>query len=111
MPNRLLAALAGLFALVCFASPAQAYWEYGHESVARIAWLQMRPDTRAKVAALLRQGRLLETPECPVATIEQARVWALIPAVSENVTEGGIRLARLLDDVLCPEAKAPGQKR
>jgi hypothetical protein len=76
MPNRFLAVLCGLLALFCFAAPAQAYWEYGHESVARIAWLQMRPDTRAKVAALLRQGRLLETPECPVATLEQASVWA-----------------------------------
>jgi hypothetical protein len=36
----------------------------------------MRPDTRRQVAALLRQGRLLETPECPVSTIEQASVWA-----------------------------------
>src|SRR4029453_11998020 len=76
MPNRLMAALCGLFALFAAATPAQAYWEYGHESVARIAWLQMRPDTRARVAALLRQGRLLETPECPVTTIEQASVWA-----------------------------------
>jgi len=76
MPNRFLAAVGGLLALFAFAAPAQAYWEYGHESVARIAWLQMRPDSRAKVAALLRQGRLLETPECPVATIEQASVWA-----------------------------------
>jgi hypothetical protein len=76
MPNRLFAALCGALALFAFAAPAQAYWEYGHESVARIAWLQMRSDTRVKVAALLRQGRLLETPECPVATIEQASVWA-----------------------------------
>jgi len=76
MPNRILAVVCGLLALFSFAAPAQAYWEYGHETVARIAWLQMRPDTRAQVAALLRQGRLLETPECPVATIEQASVWA-----------------------------------
>jgi len=76
MPNRFMAALGGMLALFAFAAPAQAYWEYGHESVARIAWLQMRPDTRAKVAALLRQGRLLETPTCPVATLEQASVWA-----------------------------------
>jgi hypothetical protein len=62
--------------LFAAARPANAYWEYGHESVARIAWEQMRPDTRRQVAALLRQGRLLETPECPVATIEQASVWA-----------------------------------
>ena len=76
MPNRFVAALCGMVALLAFASPAHAYWEYGHESVARIAWEQMRPDTRRQVAALLRQGRLLETPECPVATIEQASVWA-----------------------------------
>jgi hypothetical protein len=76
MPNHLLAAICGALALFSFTAPAQAYWEYGHESVARIAWLQMRPDTRANVAALLRQGRLLETPECPVATLEQASVWA-----------------------------------
>ena len=76
MSNRLLAALCGFAALFSFAAPAQAYWEYGHETVAGIAWLQMRPDTRAKVAALLRQGRLLETPDCPVATLEQASVWA-----------------------------------
>ena len=80
MPNRLLAALSGLLALFAFAAPAQAYWEYGHESVARIAWLQMRPDTRAKVAALLRQGGLLETPECPVATLEQASGSAMLIA-------------------------------
>ena len=76
MPNRLLAALGGILALFSFAAPAQAYWEYGHETVARIAWLQMRPETRAKVSALLRQGRLLETPHCPVTTLEQASVWA-----------------------------------
>ena len=76
MPNRILALLAGLLALLGLASPAQAYWEYGHESVSRIAWEQMRPDTRRQVAALLRQGRLLETRDCPVATIEQASVWA-----------------------------------
>jgi len=76
VPNRIIACLAGLLALFAAVRPAHAYWEYGHESVARIAWEQMRPDTRRQVAALLRQGRLLETPECPVATIEQASVWA-----------------------------------
>ncbi len=76
MPNRLVAALCGALALFAFAAPAQAYWEYGHESVARIAWLQMRPDTRARVVALLRQGRLLDTPDCPVATLDQASLWA-----------------------------------
>ena len=63
-------------ALVVAMTPAAAYWEYGHETVARVALDNVRPDTRAKIRALLRQGRLLETPECPVATIEQASVWA-----------------------------------
>ena len=65
-----------LAALVTATTPAAAYWEYGHETVARIALDNVRPDTRAKIRALLRQGRLLDTPECPVATIEQASVWA-----------------------------------
>ena len=65
-----------LAALLTAASPARAYWEYGHETVARIALDSARPDTRAKIQALLRQGRLLDTPDCPVATIEQASVWA-----------------------------------
>ena len=71
--TRLAAALA---ALCLTATPAFSYWEYGHESIASIAWQEMRPDTRRAVARLLAQGRTLETPECPVATIEQASLWA-----------------------------------
>jgi hypothetical protein len=67
---------AALVALCLTAAPAQSYWEYGHVTVASIAWQQMRPDTRRAVARLLAQGRLLETPTCPVATIEQASIWA-----------------------------------
>lgn len=74
MPIR---SLALFLAALCVAtSPARAYWEYGHETVARIALDSVRPDTRARIQALLRQGRLLDTPDCPVATIEQASVWA-----------------------------------
>ena len=75
MPNRFFAACAAALALL-IAAPAAAYWEYGHETVAKIAWQQMRPDTRRAVAALLRQGRSLDTPGCPVATLEQASLWA-----------------------------------
>ena len=73
MPIRFLLALA---ATLCIASPASAWWEYGHESVGRIALDSVRPDTRAAIQRLLAKGRLLETPECPVATIEQASIWA-----------------------------------
>lgn len=68
--------LALLLAALCAASPAAAWWEYGHESVARIAMDSVRPNTRAAIHRLLAKGGLLETPDCPVATIEQASVWA-----------------------------------
>ncbi len=70
--NRLILA-AMLAALV--PSPALAWWEYGHETVAKIALQQVRPRTRSRIAALLRYDRALETATCPARTIEQASVW------------------------------------
>ena len=67
--------LLALAAALFFASPAAAWWEYGHESVGRIAMDSVRPDTRAAISRLLANGRLLETPECPVATVELASYW------------------------------------
>jgi hypothetical protein len=55
--------------------PAFAWWEYGHETVATIAYLNVSPRTRAEINRLLRQSRLLDTPTCPARTIEQASVW------------------------------------
>jgi hypothetical protein len=51
--------------------------------------------------------------EAPVErpVLDEGEVRTLIPAVRENIVEGGIRLAKLLDDALGPEAMAPGQKR
>jgi len=72
---RQLAAVIALAATL-LAAPAHAYWEYGHETVAKIAYRNVRPATRARIDALLRQSRLLETPTCPARTIEQASVWA-----------------------------------
>lgn len=68
--------IAALLALFAFAAPAQAYWEYGHETVARIALLNVKPSTRAAIARLLARQSLLETPECPARTLPQASVWA-----------------------------------
>ena len=67
--------LCGLLALLSVPSPALAWWEYGHETVARIAWLEMRPETRAAVRRLLAQSAMLDTPTCPARTIEQASYW------------------------------------
>ena len=72
MPIRLLAALVALLTL---SSPAAAWWEYGHETVGRIAFDAARPETRAAIRKLMAQGRLLETPECSVATIELVSYW------------------------------------
>jgi hypothetical protein len=68
--------ILGVLLALLIASPAAAYWEYGHQSVAGVAWAQMHPETRRAVARLLAQGRSLDTPTCPVATIEEASVWA-----------------------------------
>jgi hypothetical protein len=65
-----------LLLLALLPAPAQAYWELGHETVARIAMANVRPQTRAAVTRLLAQDRLLGTPECPARTPAQASVWA-----------------------------------
>ena len=68
----LLAAFAALFLA---ASPAAAWWEYGHQTVAAIADKEIAPQTRAGIDRLLRQSKLLDTPTCPARTIEEASVW------------------------------------
>jgi hypothetical protein len=67
--------LAAVAALVLSASPAAAWWEYGHETIATIAYTEVAPATRAGIDRLLRQSKLLDTPTCPARTIEQASVW------------------------------------
>ena len=56
-------------------APAAAWWEYGHETVATIAEANVTPATRRELRRLLAQSRLLDTPECPARTIEQAAYW------------------------------------
>ena len=73
--KRLLPAIAALIALFATA-PANAYWEYGHQTIGEIAMANVKPATRARVLALLRQQALLETPECKAGTIDEAAVWA-----------------------------------
>ena len=66
---------AALLALVV-ASPARAYWEYGHQTIAQIAYANVTPRTKAAVRRILANQALLDTPECPAGTIEEASVWA-----------------------------------
>jgi hypothetical protein len=71
MIRRLLLALSLLF----LSSPALAWWEYGHEVTARIAMLNVSPQTRAEIMRLMRRSATLDTPTCPAATIEQVSIW------------------------------------
>lgn len=61
--------------LALFASPAAAWWEYGHETVATIAHLQVKPETRREIAKLLARSDSLNTPTCSARTIELAAYW------------------------------------
>ena len=58
------------------AAPANAYWEYGHETVAKVAMANVRPSTVRAVRRILAQQALLDTPTCPAGTPAQAAVWA-----------------------------------
>ena len=73
MIRRFLFVLAGLSAFG--ASPAAAFWKYGHQTVGTIALDQVQPRTRASILWLLRRQAVLETPTCPARTIEEAAVW------------------------------------
>lgn len=71
MTRFLVAALVAFF----FAQPAQAYWEYGHETVANIAYANVKPATRGAIRRILARQAALDTPECPARTIAEASVW------------------------------------
>ena len=73
MKLRLLATATAALAL---ASPARAYWEFGHQTIARIAMKNVTPRTAKAVKALLAHADLLDTPTCPARTPEQASTWA-----------------------------------
>jgi len=62
--------------VLCTTAPAQAYWEYGHESIARIAEANMSGQARANMQKLLRAAPLLGTPKCAMRNIADVSVWA-----------------------------------
>jgi S1/P1 Nuclease len=57
-------------------SPVLAWWDYGHKTVATIAFDQVSPKTRAAIRALLRHERSVATPTCPLKSLEDASYWA-----------------------------------
>lgn len=58
-----------------FPAPAQAWGFYAHRKTAEIAEANVSPEVRAKIERLMRAEKLIGTPECPLATIEDASVW------------------------------------
>lgn len=72
-----LAALAALLAMLAVLVPghAQAWGFYAHRTTADIAQANVRPETRAGIARLLRAAPLLGTPECPLTDLGDASVW------------------------------------
>lgn len=62
--------------LLVLPSPALAWWEYGHATIAEIALAKSAPKTRAAVRALIAQSGQLATPTCPIHNIGEASVWA-----------------------------------
>jgi len=66
--------VVALLALI-LATPALAYGQFGHNTIAEIAFANVKPQTRARLLALLAKGDALATPECRVRTIEDASTW------------------------------------
>lgn len=73
MTHRLIRALLPLVLLA--AQPARAWGEFAHRLTGNIAWNQLTPAARAEVRRLLRAEALLDTPDCRLASIEDATVW------------------------------------
>lgn len=57
-------------------SPANAWWEYGHQTVAQIAQTNMSAKAKANMRNLLRAAPLLDTPKCALNNISDASIWA-----------------------------------
>lgn len=68
--------LTALLLILIPLSPVNAWWEYGHETVAQIAQTNMSAKARANMQRLLRAAPLIGTPKCPLRNIEEASVWA-----------------------------------
>ncbi|GGD87290.1 endonuclease [Tsuneonella deserti] len=74
MMARLVSALLALAALLQ-PSLAQAWGWYGHQTTARIALANVRPETRAAIARLLAHDRELGTPQCRIRDLADAATW------------------------------------
>ncbi|MFN6934588.1 MAG: S1/P1 nuclease, partial [Tsuneonella sp.] len=72
--GRLTAALAAMLILLQPAL-AGAWGYYGHETTARIALANVRPETRAAIARLVANDSELGTPYCRIRSLPEAATW------------------------------------
>ncbi len=72
--GRIAAALAAIMAVLAPA-PTLAWGGYGHATTARIAWANVRPETRAAIARLIAHDRELGTPNCRIRDLADAAIW------------------------------------
>lgn len=56
-------------------APASAWGFYAHRTTADIAEVNVSAEVRTKIRRLMRSEAMLGTPECPLATIQDASVW------------------------------------
>ena len=96
MVRRLLLRAALLLAVLLPATPAMAWWEYGHGAVGRIAYLNVSPQTRARVDRLLRQGRPLVKSD--VDWLRRLAAWLNEPKSRAQLTELLGRLPESMTD-------------
>jgi hypothetical protein len=61
--------------LAAVPAPALAWGEYAHRLIGSIAKAELTPAARAEVQRILAKGAAVDTPGCPLATIEDASVW------------------------------------
>lgn len=71
---RLTAALAAA-ALLLQPTLAAGWGFFGHETTARIALANVRPETRAAIARLIAHERELGTPDCRLRSLPEAATW------------------------------------
>jgi hypothetical protein len=67
--------LAFLALALLLPGPVLAWWDYGHKSVATIAFSRLKPETKREIARLIAHSAELDTPECPIRSLEDAAYW------------------------------------
>ncbi len=75
MMHRVFAVLCAAIIAMALPSVANAWGFYAHEKTAQIADANISPQSRAKIAQLLRSEELLGTPECSLSSLKSASVW------------------------------------